>query len=192
MYKLFLLALVFFHANFYSQNKIVDANIGIIVESDDNQRILKKNDFITGSEKFRVKIDANSEMLTYVIYSDAQETIILNTEGKGAILKKDSSITLPAPNELYTITGTEKATITIICSAESIPEIEKITRDGKLPPESWSKFINSFYSKNISIINNTAEKSIPLAGNRRGETLTIRNFRGASIILRKYEITFKK
>lgn len=168
--------------------KKVRAQIGILIKSEDQDRLAQANDVLTVNDKLRLFIKPEAGTYVYIVYRDHKKAELLNENFQ---VEKDQFVILPSDSEYYQVDGTSKIeSFTIICSVNEIREIAELDFANDSLSK-WARIEKSLVNKSRTRSGTDAEKPISIAGNVRSafsqnilKQLPV--YAGDSLVLKRY------
>ncbi len=176
--------------------KIIKAKIAILHKSGENYTRLKSSDRLFAGDLMRIFVLPLNDCYAYIIHSDNEGATILY-DGTKKMFRQDT-LMLPSSSEYYTFDAkSPRAKITIICSLNKIPDIDKLFKDKQEVNNSfWNKVESKVFAENIKDLNDKSDKPFSIAGNVSAinedfleQQIT---FTGNNMLIRKYDIEIKK
>jgi hypothetical protein len=177
--------------------EIVRAAIGIGIpftspSGEKQERAATPFDRVKAGERFRVyAIPEPDPGYLYVVYKDSEVVGQLNPAEQIEI-PQNEKLTLPSPEEWYQFdASSKKVWITIICSANLLPELETILEAQPVSREAWDTFEQTLIEQTRMIDSDVPDKPWPLAGVLR-DIAALKICSGKTVVVRKYEFTVKQ
>ncbi len=179
--------------------KIVRARIGIELRQGEETRPARVRDRVAVGDRFRVyAIPEPDPGYIYVVYADHETAMQLN-EAEQIETPKDKVLTLPSLDELYEIDNSSpRFTVTIVCSAEKLPELKPLLDQEDIPSSQWKKIEDTLVTRSKIELAQVAEKPWPLAGTVRGDDddndflQQLKISSGKSLVVKRYEFRLQK
>lgn len=174
----------------------VEAKIGIMIKAGDKIQQMKSNDRLVRGDEIRVYVEPQSDLYTYIIYTEGEMTLLLNDPSE---IKRTpgNTLVLPSTSEFYSIDVSQpKINFDVICSKEPLKNVESLfSLEGATDSENWASIVKSLSTSNLEELNDEVSNPIIMAGNVRGSEETfvkkLRKFRDDNIIVRQYEVEIK-
>lgn len=180
-----------------SQDDLVRAKIGIMIQSKSKVIRAKKKERIRTGDRIRIYALPEKPSYVYVIHSDMKTATLLNAENQRI---ENTVLTLPSPQNYYEIDGqSAKEIITIICSPDKPSTLAELFKSGQTPHPGWASEEKNLMEKSRIDLTQKAEKPFAIAGNVRGGAVAadpfvekLQTISGKSLVARRYEFQVKK
>lgn len=192
-----ILLLVGMNAPSFAQDGGVKAKIGIMHKSGEKISRMKSNDRAKAGDQMRIFIKAQTDCNVYVIYSDENESMLLNDATYDEKLIDGNTLILPSTEDFYQFDDQSSlAHISIICTAAPLKKIENLFAESlSVSKDKWAIIEEAIIEETKVSITDTTEKPFSIAGNVRSLNSEfdskLRTFEDDTIIFRKFKLDIK-
>lgn len=185
-----------------SETEIVRARIGIQVNSGDTLRAAKmSNEQVAAEDQFRIYAIPEFKGHVYVIYAAPGMVELLNPSDQ-IIVPGNNALVLPSSDNAYFFrSAVPSVSITILCSPDSLSEVETLFQFQQASVSEWAKLEQQFAKQSKLAIGEMLEKPWDFGGRTReiidnpyAEEFvnTLFPAQGKGIVFRKYAFTLEK
>lgn len=193
----FLSAFFFFTVFNFGQNE-VKTKMALLLKKNDDFVRLKANDRIKVNDKFFIVVQPLSDSYNYVIFTEGNETSLLNNL-KDVKIKKNNKLILPSNSDYFQFDGnSSNAEFNIISSSKSLAEIDNLFKTSStIETDKWKKVEEKLVKDNKVNLNDDSDSPISIAGNVRSIDSKeidkhLLTFSDKKLILKKYKLEIKK
>lgn len=193
----FLSAFFFFTVFNFGQNE-VKTKMALLLKKNDDFVRLKANDRIKVNDKFFIVVQPLSDSYNYVIFTEGNETSLLNNL-KDVKIKKNNKLILPSNSDYFQFDGnSSNAEFNIISSSKSLAEIDNLFKTSStIETDKWKKVEEKLVKDNKVNLNDDSNSPISIAGNVRSIDSKeidkhLLTFSDKKLILKKYKLEIKK
>lgn len=193
----FLSAFFFFTVFSFGQNE-VKTKMALLLKKNDDFVRLKANDRIKVNDKFFIVVQPLSDSYNYVIFTEGNETSLLNNL-KDVKIKKNNKLILPSNSDYFQFDGnSSNAEFNIISSSKSLAEIDNLFKTSStIETDKWKKVEEKLVKDNKVNLNDDSNSPISIAGNVRSIDSKeidkhLLTFSDKKLILKKYKLEIKK
>lgn len=140
----------------------VRAKIGIELASGGSSKRAKTVNRIKPNQNFRIYVIPEKQAHVYIVHTDYKVVTLLNHSK----VRKGSRLILPSDNYFQFDGSSEKESLTIICSQEEIPELQRLNAPD-LSHSKWIKLEEMLLGKSKIDLAGRSDKPINIAGSVR-------------------------
>lgn len=182
----------------FAQQKMVRAQLGILIKSGDQTVRAKGKDRLKAHDLLRVYVYPEENLYIYVVHTDQKKVTLLKMVDKKV---HSASLALPSSHEFYEVDGeSPEETFTVICSPDELTEVSALA-GSKVSREDWANLERDLIKRGEIDLGQKPEKPFAIAGNVRGEIdasakdrfeSELQIFTGNTILVKRYEFSVKK
>lgn len=170
--------------------ELIEAKIGIWIESGQNGLMAKHNQKLKAGDELRIYVVPASDAYIYVVHSDNKTVTLLTPEEQQEVTRKSSLFIFPGPDAFLQVDGSSKIEhLTIICSKRKLKEMATIHNSKSPPVENWALLREDLTRKSKIAAGDTTQLPPDLAGNVRAIDINeflrqLPSYKGRSLLIK--------
>ncbi len=182
----------------FSQPNMLNARIGILIDSGGQAIRARGQDRIKPGDRLRIYVQSEEAYHVYVVHTDHKTATLL---GAFEAMSPSAQLVLPGPLEFYEVDGQSPIeAFTIICSNVKLNDIAA-RFNSKVTYKSWAPIEEKLLEQGKIDLSQKPEKPSPISGNVRGLTGSNKDdpfisglqiYSGNTILVKRYEFSVKK